>query len=105
VPFHSHSKYLTFKQRVCSARISSQKEFSHVLSWAQALLCSVCAALYQAATSRPDSQPSGSVAFEPTHVRAAAVEHWERDAASVLDVLGAMEPVFCEVRNLKDHVE
>jgi hypothetical protein len=33
-----------------------------------------------------------------THVRAAAVEHWERDAASVLDVLGGMEPVFCEVK-------
>lgn len=45
------------------------------------------------------------MAFEPTHVRAAAVEHWERDAASVLDVLGSMEPVFCEVRNLKNHVE
>jgi hypothetical protein len=78
-----------------------------VLSWAQALLSSVCAALYQAATSRPSSQTSdvGS-AVGPTHVRAAAAEHWERDAASVLDVLGAMEPVFCEVRlSLEDHFE
>ncbi len=70
-----------------------------MLSWAQALLCSVCAALYQAATAREHSQTnSESAGVGLTNVRAAAVEHWERDAASVLDVLGAMEPTFCEVR-------
>jgi hypothetical protein len=57
----------------------------------------VCAALYQAATSRHDSSAGSVEAAGPTHVRAAAVQHWELDAASVLDVLGAMEPVFCEV--------
>lgn len=69
-----------------------------MLSWAQALLCSVCAALYQAATSRSHLQTgSESAGVGSAHVRAAAVELWERDAASVLDVLGAMEPTFCEV--------
>ena len=75
----------------------SHKEFNHVLSWAQALLCSVCAALYQTAVrfhSKPNDAPA---AHGATNVRAAIVEHWERDAASVLDVLGGMEPVFCEV--------
>ena len=70
-----------------------------MLSWAQALLCSVCAALYQSATSRSLSLPKDAPeAVGLTHVRAAAVEHWERDAASVLDVLGGMEPAFCEVK-------
>ncbi len=91
---------LIFEQRICAARICSQKEFSHVLAWAQALLSSVCAALHQVATARLNAQPSDAA---PSVVRAAAVEHWERDAASVLDVLGAMEPVFCEVRSLLHH--
>ena len=82
---------------MCSARINSQKEFSHVLSWAQALLCSVCAALHQAATARLHLQSNATVVGGASHVRAADVEFWERDAASVLDVLGSMEPAFCEV--------
>ena len=77
-----------------------------MLSWAQALLCSVCAALHQAATSRLHLQPSDAAAGGgggATHVRAADVELWERDAASVLDVLGSMEPAFCEVSLQMSH--
>ena len=77
--------------------MTSQKEFSHVLSWAQALLCSVCAALYQAAHARPQQPDDESVVDAPTFVQAAAAQRWERDATAALDVLGAMEPVFCEV--------
>ena len=43
---------------------------------------------------QPNDAPA---AIGPTNTRAADVEHWERDAASVLDVLGGMEPTFCEV--------